>query len=101
MVSTFDVSGWKSKVEAAGFRVSAHGCIVTLSRTFAPGDHSAFVDCDMFAEGYLLELPQTQPGSTWGTDGGSVGGYFAVQSGNFRLNRSGISKRVIAKLARA
>ncbi len=100
MATKFDAIGWKSRVESAGFRVNASGTIVTLSRCFAPGDNSAFVDCDMFAGGYLAELPQTTPGSTWGTDGGSVGGYAALKSGSFHLHRSGISKRVVSALAK-
>lgn len=91
-----EVQSFVSRVRAAGFDLSAHGCIVTVSRTFAPGDREAFVDCDMFAGSYLAELPATQPGSTWGTDGGSIGGAVAIKSGKFTLNRSGISKKVVA-----
>lgn len=100
MKTNFDARQWVSKVEADGYKVSAKGCIVTVSKRFAPGDRSAFVDCDMMAGGYLAELPQTSPGSMWGTDGGSIGGYSALATGVFTLNRSGISKRVIAQLAR-
>lgn len=100
MATKFDALAWKNRVVSAGYRVSARGCIVTLSRHFAPGDNSAFVDCDMFAGGYLAELPQTTPGSTWGTDGASIGGYSAIKSGHFTLNRSGISKRVVSALCK-
>lgn len=83
------------RVRSAGFDLSAHGCVVTISRSFSPGDTSAFVDCDMVAGTYLSELPATSSGSTWGTDGGSIGGAVAVKTGRFSLNRSGISKKVV------
>ncbi len=95
----FDLAGWMAKVKGDGYSVSARGCIVTISKRFPAGDNSAFVDCDMMAGGYLAELPATQAGSTWGTDGGSIGGLSAIRSGCFTLNRSGISKRVVAKIA--
>ena len=97
----FNLGEWLARVQGAGYSVTARGCIVTISKRFAPGDNDAFVDCDMFAGSYLAELPATQSGSTWGTDGGSVGGYSAIRSGCFTLNRSGISKRVVAKIAKA
>lgn len=100
MATKFDAIAWKNRVVSAGYRVSARGCIVTISKQFTPGDNSAFVDCDMFAGGYLAELPQTTPGSTWGTDGGSIGGYSAIKSGCFTLNRSGIGKRVVSALCK-
>jgi len=99
-VASFKAGAWLGKVRADGYKVSAHGCIVKITKHFTPGDNSAFVDCDMMAGGYLAELPATQAGSTWGTDGGSVGGYSAIRSGTFTLNRSGISKRVVAELAK-
>lgn len=87
--------------EWSGFRIlSASGCVVTIGRSFAPEDRSAFVDCDMAYGSLLSILPRTTPGSDWGTDGGSVGGYSAIKSGNFRMNRSGVSKRVVSAIAK-
>ena len=97
--STFNVAQWMNKVLADGYSIDmqANG-IVSITKYFTPGDTNAFVDCDMMAGGYLAELPQTQPGSTWGTDGGGIGGYSAIKNGCFRLNRSGISKIVMKKM---
>ena len=83
-----------------GFKVDAKRGMVTLRGTFAPGDRSAFVAFDMDAPSVLARLPITEPGSTWGTDGGSVGGHAALTSGNFYLNRSGVSVRFTNALAK-
>jgi len=98
--ATFDAANWHAAVRSLGYRVNARGCIVTLTKHFPAGDHAAFADCDMTAPSLLYRLPATAPGSTWGTDGGSVGGYSAIKNGHYSLNRSGISKRVVAKLAK-
>jgi len=62
--------------------------IVTISKTFAPGDLKAFAICDSEAFS-LLTLVPLKGGSVWGTDGGSIGGYVAVQNGKYVLNKSG------------
>ena len=80
---------------AAGWRVDVQGQTVTIRRHFAPGDKSAFCDCDASACGLLASLPG-RGGSTWGTDGGSVGGYVALTNGEYVLNRSCVAKRVAA-----
>lgn len=82
-----------------GFSWETRGSIVTISRKFAIGDKDAFVDCDMFA-GSVLSLAPLKGGSVWGTDGGSVGGLHALNSGLFRMNKSGNGKRFIAALAK-
>jgi hypothetical protein len=99
-VSSFNVSDWFARARNLGFIVVADGCIVRLLARFEAGSTDGFVHCDMFAGGLLAELPATQSGSTWGTDGASVGGMVAVRSGCFQLNRSGISKRVVVALAK-
>ncbi len=99
-VSSFNVSDWYTRARNLGFIVVADGCIVRLLGRFNAGDAAGFTHCDMFAGGLLAELPATQSGSTWGTDGASVGGAAALRSGCFQLNRSGISKRVVIALAK-
>ncbi len=96
----FNAAAWKSQMNAAGYQVRASGCVVTLTKVIGPGNRDGFVDCDMMAAGYLYELPKSGAGSVWGTDGGSVGGMVALRTGVFTLNRSGISKRVVAALAK-
>ena len=83
-----------------GYALSICGCTLTITKQFAPGSNDGFIECDMTYFDVLGLLPQTQSGSTWGTDGGGMGGAVAMKSGNFRMNKSGGSKRVLAALAR-
>lgn len=99
-LAAFDVQAWSNAVMADGFSIRADGCVVSLAKQFTPGDLSAFSDCDSAAPMHLASLPRTQLGSTWGTDGNSVGGYSAVKHGQYCLKTSGVSKRVVAKLAK-
>lgn len=47
----------------------------------------------------IYDLPSSADGgSVWGTDGGSIGGMVAMQTGLFKLNRSGVSKRVLSAI---
>ena len=46
----------------------ASGCVVTISKRITPNDPESFRDADMLCP--IYDLPQTEPGSTWGTDGG-------------------------------
>lgn len=74
-----------------GWTVRINGTVVTISKTFTPGDRDAFVECDMDYDDILSKLP-ARGGSTWGTDGGGVGGAIALQSGEFVMKMSGVSK---------
>lgn len=81
-----------------GFTFIVMGRVIRVSKRFAPGDTEAYTSCD--ANGpYLLQfVPQTGPGSVWGTDGGSVGGYVGLKNGEYVLNKSGVSARFIQAL---
>ena len=83
-----------------GFSVEVRGSILTVSKSFTPNDVDAFRDCDMSYYSVLGELPRTQPGSDWGTDGGGIGGIVALNEGYFKMNRSGGSKRVLNALVK-
>ena len=74
-------------VKAAGWTVRVHGQIITITKNFTPGDKEAFVKLDGEAFDLLSLVPLTG-GSVCGTDGGSVGGHFAVQGGQYKLNKS-------------
>lgn len=87
------------KARGFSFRVKG-GDIVTVERSFAPGDRSAFVDCDCDGPSLLSMVPVNRPGSTWGTDGGSVGGMSAITNGRYYLNQSGVAKRFASALAK-
>ena len=78
-----------------GYTINCRETIVSIVKHFTPGDIAAFRDCDMEAGGFLAML-NARGGSVWGTDGGSIGGAVAIQSGRFCLNVSGVPARVAA-----
>lgn len=80
-------------------RIEATVGLLTLSKRFQAGSNQGFTEAESDI-GVIYYAPQTQAGSTWGTDGGSVGGHAAMLSGMMRMNRSGVSKRWLAKLAK-
>lgn len=71
--------------------------IVTVTKENIPGDRNMYMDAERDALTALYLLPQTS-GSIWGTDSGSVGGHIALNDGHFRLNKSGVQKRVLTSL---
>ena len=79
------------------FVVSVRGTVVTISKTFDPGDSREFVRLDSSYYSVLSLVPASG-GSIWGTDGGSVGGQAALDSGRFVMNISGVKKRFIDAL---
>ena len=83
-----------------GFTWTAGTNILSVHKKFTPGDSDGFIDCDMRGPHLLGLVKMTQPGSIWGTDGGSVGGYIALTSGNYTLNKSGCSKRILKQISK-
>jgi hypothetical protein len=90
----------KAAADKYGFRLEVRGSVLTVHKSFTPGSRDGFVECDMMYGSVLELLPRTEPGSDWGTDGGGIGGMVALQSGQFKMNRSGGSKRVLKALAK-
>lgn len=84
----------------AGFTVSGGAGIVSISKSFTPGDRAAYVECDGTGPLLLAMVPKTGPGSTWGTDGGSIGGFSGLTNGHYRLKSSGCSRRFTAALVK-
>ncbi len=74
--------------------------IITVERHFTPGDRDAYIECDGLAFALIAAVPTVTYGSTWGTDGGSVGRHAGLTGGYYRLSRSGVSKRFAAALAK-
>jgi hypothetical protein len=83
-----DRLGWKINVR--------NGSILEITKQFQGNE--GFVECDSQYYSILGLLPTTSPGSMWGTDGGGVGAISAMNSGVFRMQKSGGSKRVLSAL---
>ncbi len=86
----------KAREYGLTIRTSSTG-LITLEKLFTPGSAGAYARVEGEVS-LIYEVPQTQAGSTWGTDGASIGGAVALQNGKMVLNRSGCSKRFLAKL---
>ena len=73
--------------------------VVTVERTFAPGDTRAYGLAERDCLAVLTRFPVTGPGTTWGTDSGSVGGHVGLTGGYCRMHTSGVSVRVARAVA--
>jgi hypothetical protein len=73
--------------------------ILTLTKRIPIGDGLAFADAESDCS-IIYDLPGGC-GSVWGTDGGSIGGMTALNTGRFRLNRSGVQKRILKAISAA
>lgn len=71
---------------------------ISVTRIFTKGDIEAYMDADNSWGEVLSLAPMTRSGSGWGTDSASVGGAVGLDNGYYRMNKSGISKTVIAQL---
>lgn len=87
-----DDFGWSIEVRGTG--------ILTITKSIKRNDNEDFTTADMEYDSILGLLPTTSPGSTWGTDGGGVGALSAMQTGVFKMNKSGGSKNVLKALAK-
>lgn len=94
------VEAFVTAAREAGFAWSIRGTVVTITKSFEPGDADAFVAADGDGPSVLWLVPIVASGSVWGTDGGSVGGAAGLAQGTYRLNVSGVSKRFAAALAK-
>ena len=96
------VEAFLAACEAEGWTPSlgATGSIVRITAQFTPGNLTEFTNLDMSYWGILSRVPQTSPGSTWGTDGGGMGAVSALHTGRFTMNVSGVSKRFLNQLGK-
>lgn len=81
-----------------GFSVEVRGGILTLRKQIIQDDMNSFREADMTYGCVFDRLPRTSAGSQWGTDGGGVGALAAIKSGQFIMNMSGGSVRVLNAL---
>lgn len=89
-----------SKARENGFAVSVSGSVLSVRKSFTPGDCDAYTMAECDANSILGMVKRTEPGSTWGTDGGSIGGYAGLKGGYMELHKSGCSKRILAAIAK-
>jgi len=88
--NTCKALGWNFCVKPNG--------VLTISKKFTPGSNDEFVRADSEYFSILSLVPQTQAGSTWGTDGGGIGALSAIKHGLMVMNRSGCSRSVLKAL---
>lgn len=87
---TADELGWKLYVKPSG--------VLTITKQITPNNVAAYARADGEYYSILGMVPQSQAGSTWGTDGGSVGAVFAMKHGVFTMNKSGCNRNVLKAL---
>jgi hypothetical protein len=73
--------------------------VVTVRADFTPGDLAGYVSAEDACATVIAQVPQTGPGSTWGTTSDTVGGYAAVRTGVCRIKMSGVPRRLARQLA--
>jgi hypothetical protein len=88
---------WAARARAAGFTVRTSdgydGDVVTLHRTFTPGDSRAYIVAESEALSLMSGVPVVGPTTTWGTTSDGVGGHAGMTRGYVEILRSGVSKR--------
>jgi hypothetical protein len=89
-----------NKSKEYGFSYSANGCVLSVCKKFTPGDKAAYCAAESDANILLSMVKRTTAGSTWGTDGGSIGGHVGLTGGYMTLNKSGCSNRILAQIAK-
>lgn len=84
-----------AKCKEYGFNYSVSESVIKVSKTIPTDSNDDFCIAESQSGSLLCIIPQTKPGSVWGTDGASVGGWHAIKSGNFQMNKSGCSAHVL------
>ena len=84
--------------KSLGWEPEVKGNIFRIHKSFTPNNNEEYAKCDMEYGLILDALPRTKSGSDWGTDGSGIGGYVALGNGQFTMNRSGGSVRVLNAL---
>lgn len=84
-----------SKCQSFGFSYSISDTVLKVFKTIKPDSNSDFSKAENQSGSLLCIVPQTRAGSVWGTDGGSIGGIHAMNTGNFHMYKSGCSLQVL------
>ena len=90
----------KSMADKLGWEIGVSRSTLTIVKRIAPENNDAFVQADGEYYSILGLLPQSSPGSTWGTDGGGIGALSAMKYGVFTMHKSGGNKNVLKALSR-
>lgn len=83
------------KCKEYGFTYSISDSVLKVFKTISANSNQDFSEAEAQSYSLLACVPQTKAGSVWGTDGGSIGGLSAIQSGSFHMYKSGCSARVL------
>ena len=97
-VTDTQAQAFLNKAKEYSFNVCVDGAVLCVYKKFIPGDNLAFANAEMDANTLLDMVKETSAGSTWGTDGASIGGAIGLQQGYMKLKKSGCSKRVLAAI---
>ena len=89
-----------STATGLGWRVFVRGDVLTITKNIEKDSLESFTEADGEYYSILGLLPQTSAGSTWGTDGGSVGGMTAMKHGVMTMHKSGGNKNILRHLSR-
>jgi hypothetical protein len=89
-----------------GFTIRISDNVVKITRIFNPtqfnNKNEWFINCDSVYNYILSFVPVIKTHSSiWGTDGGSVGGMVAMNSGLFTMNISGVKKGFLKELSKS
>ncbi len=79
-----------------GWNIEVRGSVLKITKHIQGKEE--LVTADMEYGSIFAYLPSTGPGSVWGTDCGGIGAMSALQTGLFKMNKSGGSKRVLNAL---
>jgi len=88
----------RAEAQRLGVTVTGHDGIVTVRKTFTPGDKAAYVTAESDCYAILRHFRMVRAGSVWGTDSGSVGGAVGLEGGYCVLNMSGVAVRLVRAL---
>jgi len=84
--------------QAEGIKISINNTILTLTKTFEPGNLSQYSDAESDVSIiYSVPVVKSQS-STWGTTGDGIGGYVGCKAGRMVINRSSVKKTFLKEL---
>lgn len=83
------------KCKELGWTFKAKSSVISIYKTIPINSNSEFSKAENESGSLLDIVKMTKNGSVWGTDGASIGGHYAMTSGNFSMNKSGCSAHIL------